>query len=95
MVLWFTLRGLSGSGKSTVAAAAEKALIAKGRWLYRLTGTTCGTVLNADLGFFSGADRFETSGRAAEAAALFRDSAVIALAAFISRRRRCGTWPGS
>jgi adenylyl-sulfate kinase len=79
--LWFT--GLSGSGKSTVAAAVEQHLVARGRSAYRLDGDNLRTGLNADLGF-SRNDREENARRASEVACLFADSGVVAVVALIS-----------
>jgi adenylyl-sulfate kinase len=83
-VLWFT--GLSGSGKSTVAGALEKALMQKGHLAYRLDGDNIRHGLNADLGF-SPAERTENIRRIGEVAALFVDAGVIVLTAFISPYR--------
>ena len=52
--VWFT--GLSGSGKSTVAVAVERRLVADGRPAYLLDGDNLRHGLNGDLGF-SAADR--------------------------------------
>lgn len=79
--LWFT--GLSGSGKSTVAAAVEGRLVRQGRTAYRLDGDNLRTGLNGDLGF-SRSDRDENVRRAAEVACLFADSGAVALVALIS-----------
>ena len=79
--LWFT--GLSGSGKSTVAAAVERRLVADGRAAYRLDGDNLRTGINADLGF-SRAERLENCRRVAEVARLFADAAVVAVVAVIS-----------
>ena len=54
--VWLT--GLSGSGKSTVAAEVERRLVAAGRPAYLLDGDNLRHGLNADLGF-SAADRAE------------------------------------
>ena len=54
--VWFT--GLSGSGKSTVAATCERLLVAEGRPAYLLDGDNLRMGLNGDLGF-SPADRAE------------------------------------
>jgi adenylyl-sulfate kinase len=81
VTLWFT--GLSGSGKSTVAAAVESRLVHQGRTAYRLDGDNLRTGLNGDLGF-SRADRDENVRRAAEVACLFADSGAVALVALIS-----------
>ena len=47
--VWLT--GLSGSGKSTIAARVEQALVASGRAAYRLDGDNVRQGLNGDLGF--------------------------------------------
>ncbi len=54
--VWFT--GLSGSGKSTVAATCERLLVAEGRPAYLLDGDNLRMGLNVDLGF-APADRSE------------------------------------
>ncbi len=81
MVLWFT--GLSGSGKSTIAAAVEQALFNRGKLVYRLDGDNLRFGLNSNLGF-SMEDRLENNRRVAEVAALFKDAGVITLVSFIS-----------
>ena len=82
--VWFT--GLSGSGKSTIAAAAEVALIAEGRAAYRLDGDNIRHGLNADLGF-SAEHRSENVRRIGEVARLFADAGVVALVPVISPYR--------
>jgi len=79
--VWLT--GLSGSGKSTVAVAAEKLLIAQGYHVYRLDGDNIRHGLCKDLGF-SPEDRTENIRRIAEVARLFADSGMICLCSFIS-----------
>lgn len=79
--LWLT--GLSGSGKSTVAAAVEKRLVLEGRGAYRLDGDNLRTGLNGDLGF-SREEREENARRASEVACLFADAGLIAVVALIS-----------
>ena len=79
--LWLT--GLSGSGKSTVAAGVEQRLVRQGRCAYRLDGDNLRTGLNGDLGF-SRVDREENVRRAAEVACLFADAGVVAVVALIS-----------
>ncbi|OED64310.1 adenylyl-sulfate kinase [Vibrio tasmaniensis ZS-17] len=81
VVLWFT--GLSGSGKSTVANAAESQLLALGKHSYLLDGDNVRHGLNQDLGF-SDKDRVENIRRIGEVAKLFVDSGSIVLTAFIS-----------
>ncbi len=83
-VFWFT--GLSGSGKSTIARALERRLVAAGRWAYVLDGDNIRHGLNGDLGF-SPADRHENLRRIGHVAALFADAGAIALTAFISPYR--------
>jgi len=82
--IWFT--GLSGSGKSTVAAAVEKRLVEAGRSAYRLDGDNLRTGLNRDLGF-SRPGREENIRRAAEVACLFADAGLVAVVALISPYR--------
>jgi bifunctional enzyme CysN/CysC len=80
-ILWFT--GLSGSGKSTIANALEKALHQKGIRTYILDGDNIRHGLNSDLGF-TDADRIENIRRVAEVAKLMLDAGVVVLTAFIS-----------
>ena len=82
--LWFT--GLSGSGKSTVAVALEKALFERGKLSYRLDGDNIRLGINKNLGF-SAEDRTENIRRIGEIAKLFVDSSVIVLSSFISPYR--------
>jgi adenylyl-sulfate kinase len=79
--VWFT--GLSGSGKSTVAGAVERRLLAAGRAAYLLDGDNLRHGLNGDLGF-SAADRTENVRRAAEVARLFADAGLVSLVPLIS-----------
>jgi adenylylsulfate kinase len=82
--IWFT--GFSGSGKSTVAVALEKALYRRGKLSYRLDGDNVRLGINKNLGF-SAQDRTENIRRIGEIAKLFVDSGVIALSSFISPYR--------
>jgi adenylylsulfate kinase len=82
--LWFT--GLSGSGKSTVAVALEKALMEQGHLCYRLDGDNIRLGINKNLGF-SAEDRAENIRRIGEIAKLFVDTGVIALSSFVSPYR--------
>jgi bifunctional enzyme CysN/CysC len=82
--IWLT--GLSGSGKSTVAVALERLLIAEGRPAYRLDGDNLRLGLNADLGF-SATDRDENVRRAGEVARLLADAGVVAIVPLISPYR--------
>jgi adenylyl-sulfate kinase len=79
--VWFT--GLSGSGKSTIAAAVEEQLLAAGRWAYRLDGDNLRHGVCGDLGF-SRDDRSENARRVAEVALLFADAGCIALVCLVS-----------
>lgn len=82
--VWFT--GLSGSGKSSVAVAVERRLVADGRSAYLLDGDNLRHGLNGDLGF-AAADRDENVRRASEVARLFADAGVVALVPLISPYR--------
>ena len=82
--VWLT--GLSGSGKSTVAAAAEKVLVAAGRPAYVLDGDNLRHGLNGDLGF-SAADRKENVRRVGHVAALLADAGVVVLVPLVSPYR--------
>ena len=82
--IWLT--GLSGSGKSTVAVAAEKMLVESGRLAYVLDGDNVRHGLNSNLGF-SPEDRTENIRRIGEVAKLFTDSGVIVFTSFISPYR--------
>ena len=82
--LWFT--GLSGSGKSTIAVALEKALYQRGHVVYRLDGDNIRLGINRNLGF-SAEDRTENIRRIGEIAKLFVDAGVIVLSSFISPYR--------
>jgi len=84
VTIWLT--GLSGSGKSTIAVAAEKELLAQGRVAYVLDGDNIRHGLNANLGF-SPEDRTENIRRIGEVARLFTDAGVIVLTSFISPYR--------
>ncbi len=83
-VIWFT--GLSGSGKSTVAAEVERSLVAAGRAAYLLDGDNLRHGLNGDLGF-SAEDRGENVRRVGEVAALFADAGVVAVVPLVSPYR--------
>jgi len=81
ITIWFT--GLSGSGKSTVAVALEKALFSMGKLSYRLDGDNVRLGINKNLGF-SEEDRTENIRRIGEVAKLFGDAGTISLSSFIS-----------
>jgi bifunctional enzyme CysN/CysC len=79
--VWFT--GLPASGKSTIAAALEQHLVARGRLAYRLDGDNLRHGLNGNLGF-SAEDRAENVRRTAHVARLFADAGTIAIASLVS-----------
>jgi bifunctional enzyme CysN/CysC len=79
--IWMT--GLSGSGKSTIAAALEHTLVSSGRNAYMLDGDNLRHGLNVDLGF-SEEDRAENVRRVGEVAKLLAESGVIAIASLVS-----------
>jgi adenylylsulfate kinase len=79
--IWFT--GLSGSGKSTIAVALEKAMHSLGKLSYRLDGDNVRLGINKNLGF-SEEDRKENIRRIGEIAKLFGDAGTISLSSFIS-----------
>ena len=90
VTVWLT--GLSGSGKSTIAVAAERALVSRGRLAYVLDGDNIRHGLNKNLGF-GPADRTENIRRIGEVAKLFtrrRPDRLHLLHLALSRRPRCG-----
>ena len=82
--VWLT--GLSGSGKSTIAVAVERALHQRGKLAYVLDGDNVRHGLNKNLGF-SPEDRTENIRRIGEVAKLFNDAGVVVFTAFISPYR--------
>jgi bifunctional enzyme CysN/CysC len=82
--VWFT--GLSGSGKSTVAAEVERLLLERRRPTYLLDGDNLRHGLNADLGFDE-VSRTENVRRVGEVARLFADAGVVALVPLVSPYR--------
>jgi adenylylsulfate kinase len=83
--IWMT--GLSGSGKSTIAVALEKALWDRGVRAFVLDGDNVRHGLNRDLGF-SPEDRNENIRRIGEVAKLFTEAGVVNATAFISPYRQ-------
>jgi bifunctional enzyme CysN/CysC len=79
--IWLT--GLSGSGKSTIADALEKRLVALGKHTMLLDGDNMRHGLNRDLGF-TDMDRVENIRRVGEVARLMTDAGLIVIASFIS-----------
>lgn len=80
-ILWLT--GLSGSGKTTLALELEQRLFARGYQVCVLDGDNVRGGLSSDLGF-SPQDRAENIRRVGEVAALFAQTGVIVITAFIS-----------
>ena len=85
VTIWLT--GLSGSGKSTIAAELEHALLENGHQAYILDGDNIRHGLNKNLGF-SPEDRSENIRRIGEVAKLFTDANIITITAFISPYRQ-------
>ncbi|MDB4387239.1 adenylyl-sulfate kinase [Akkermansiaceae bacterium] len=81
IVLW--MYGLSGSGKSTIAAALERKLHEDGRFVVILDGDNFRNGLNSDLGF-SDEDRHENVRRVAEVAKMFAAQGVIVIVSVIT-----------
>ncbi|MDP4003763.1 adenylyl-sulfate kinase [Methylobacterium sp. NEAU K] len=84
VIAWLT--GLSGAGKSTIAAAADRTLIAGGRHSAVLDGDNLRHGLNADLAF-SPEDRSENVRRTAEVARLMAEAGSIVIVSLISPYR--------
>lgn len=83
IVIW--LCGLSGSGKSTIANAAERVLHQQKRFTVILDGDNVRTGLNSDLGF-TDQDRLENIRRIAETAKILAHQGVITLVSAITPR---------
>lgn len=94
LVVWFT--GLSGAGKSTIAAAIHNELWSRGIHVELLDGDAIRSDLNRDLGF-SEQDRAENVRRIAIIASLLARNGIVVLVSAISpyragreeARRRC------
>ena len=80
-VVWMC--GLSGSGKSTIANAAERVLHEQGRMTTILDGDNLRSGLNANLGF-SDDDRLENIRRFSEVAKLFVEQGIITFVSAIT-----------
>jgi bifunctional enzyme CysN/CysC len=83
-VVWLT--GLSGAGKSTIAAALEKELFQRAMHTYVLDGDNLRHGLNSNLGF-SPEDRAENIRRVGEVAKLMADAGAVVITSFISPYR--------
>ena len=79
--IWFT--GLSGSGKSTIAVALEKALYKDGILSYRLDGDNVRMGINKNLGF-SEKDRQENIRRIAQLSKLLSLNGIIVIVSAIT-----------
>jgi adenylylsulfate kinase len=77
--------GLSGSGKSTIANAAERVLHKQGHFTIILDGDNIRTGLNSNLGF-SDQDRLENIRRLAEVAKVLVENGVIVFISAITPR---------
>lgn len=83
LVVWMC--GLSGSGKSTIANAAERVLHQQGRFTVILDGDNLRTGLNANLGF-SDNDRLENIRRISEVAKILVAQGAIVFVSAITPR---------
>lgn len=83
IVVW--LCGLSGSGKSTIANAAERVLHQQGKFTTILDGDNLRTGLNANLGF-TDQDRLENIRRISEVAKIFTSQGIITFVSAITPR---------
>ncbi|MEY2410288.1 MAG: adenylylsulfate kinase [Verrucomicrobiota bacterium] len=83
-VVWLT--GLPAAGKSTIALALQKELVAQGHRTYVLDGDVVRRGLCADLSF-SPADRRENVRRVSAVAGLFADAGIICIVALVSPYR--------
>jgi len=81
LTVWLT--GLPGSGKSTIAFAAEERLVGRQRGAYVLDGDNLRHGLTADLGF-SPSDRAENVRRVGAVALLLADAGLVALVPVVS-----------
>ncbi len=86
--LWFT--GLSGSGKSIVAAELERLMTENGHFVTVLDGDNLRFGINSDLGF-SEADRMENVRRTAEICRLMNNCAIIVIATLVSPTEKMRT----
>ena len=75
--------GLTGTGKTTIARAVERALFDEGRAVSVLDGEQMRKGVNIDLGY-TVEERSENLRRSAHVAKLFNDNGMICLAAFVA-----------
>ena len=83
IVVW--LCGLSGSGKSTIANAAERVLHQQGRFTTILDGDNVRTGLNSNLGY-TDQDRLENIRRLAEVAKILVSQGIVTFVSAITPR---------
>lgn len=83
LAIWMC--GLSGSGKSTIANAAERVLHQQGRFTVILDGDNLRTGLNAGLGF-SDEERLENIRRIAEVAKILVENGAVVFISAITPR---------
>jgi adenylylsulfate kinase len=83
LAIWMC--GLSGSGKSTIANAAERVLHQQGRFTIILDGDNLRTGLNTNLGF-SDEDRLENIRRIAEVTKILVENGAIVFVSAITPR---------
>ncbi len=83
IVIW--MYGLSGSGKSTIANAAERVLHDQGKMTTILDGDNLRSGLNANLGF-TDEDRLENIRRFSEVAKIFVSQGIITFVSAITPR---------
>lgn len=77
------ITGLSGSGKTAIAAEVERRLFERGRAVYSIDGLSMRKGMSRDLGF-SAADRSENLRRSIEVAKLFNDAGLICIASMVA-----------
>jgi len=77
------IKGLSGSGKTAIAAEVERRLFEHGRAVYAIDGLSMRKGMSRDLGF-SAADRSENLRRSMEVAKLFNDAGLICIASMVA-----------
>jgi bifunctional enzyme CysN/CysC len=77
------ITGLSGSGKTAIAAEVERRLFEQGRAVYAIDGLSMRKGMSRDLGF-SAADRSENLRRSMEVAKLFNDAGLLCVASMVA-----------
>jgi bifunctional enzyme CysN/CysC len=77
------ITGLSGSGKTAIAAEVERRLFEQGRAVYTIDGLSMRKGMSRDLGF-SASDRSENLRRSMEVARLFNDAGLICIASMVA-----------